>query len=322
MTEAPADPSRPAPTLLGLPPEIRRIIYTHLLVTADPLGIAPAPIPAPSTPPPTPTSTTSTPHPTIRPFQLSSQLLRVSRLTHTEALPILYSNTFDLASRSALHLLTHAIPASNFALITALTLDWDSLQDFSFQLAKPDFLACLRSLRTIDLSNWRSRVHAASSPFLWRDVRAYERSLCIASQAIVTKTPCLRVVAERRYAPPRMGRGALVRLQNLERAKRGRQQQQLLLAAETGSGSASAEAALARGFGFDASGIDVTETTKQGTMGQPPTTTRIKWRFLETQAQMWKEEVRVDIDAEVELLTARGSAEEEQGARQMALDPS
>ncbi|KAK4192923.1 hypothetical protein QBC35DRAFT_547049 [Podospora australis] len=94
----PEDPTtKPKPTFLTIPPEIRLQIYTYLL-TIPPSPPAPAPIyrsPSPpiSSSPPSPSSSPSSPPKS----SFAPAILLTSRLIHHESLPLLYQlNTFPV----------------------------------------------------------------------------------------------------------------------------------------------------------------------------------------------------------------------------------
>ena len=50
------------------------------------------------------------------------------------------------------------------------------------------------------------------------------------------------------------------------------------------------------------------------------TTSRIKWRFLASESQLWEEETIVDLNADLAMLAAK-SGDENEGSVQSALDP-
>lgn len=247
----------------------------------------------------------------------------MSRLTHAEAHPLLYSsNAFDVSARSALYALTTTLPPLIFTQITSLILDWDTLQDFSFQLAKPSFVALLASLTTLSLANWRTRVLQSQSAFLWRGVKAHERSICTAGLLIVERAPRLRLVAERRWVRHLGGRSRELMRRNLLRAEA-----EGAVHAIPGLGVAPppppspADGAIAASAGGASSG-GPSGGVEAGTLKKPEeqATTRIKWRFLASESQMWEDETVVDLQAEVAALTGKGTGADAEGPRQMALD--
>ena len=261
--------------------------------------------------------------------ELSAQLLAVHPTIHTEALPHLYGhNTFDIAARSSLRLLTSTISPASFSQITALMIDFDTLQDFSFQLAKPTFTILLTSLCSLETKHWRNRVSPHGSAFLWRDVKSYERSLCLAAQAILQKAPNLSIVVQREWTRPTQSRSEAISRKNRQRAEaassnvmRGISSEALAMLNtnvitdmyRTTSGG-NRDPALPSGAGTDTN-------LPNPVQRESATTVRVKWRFLAERAQMGEDEAEVDIDAEVALLTGAGKGWEDEGARQMALDP-
>ena len=138
-------------------------------------------------------------------------------------------------------------------------------------------------LHELSLAHWRTRVLGGSS-FLQRDVKAYERSICQSALAIITKSSKLRIVAQRSWARPKLLQPATYHLN---------------------PGNAKAAAA-------------VDESMKR--QQQTSSSIRIKWRFLADEGQMWKDEMVIDLEGEVALLTAGGVAKDE-GPVQTALDP-
>ena len=97
-------------------------------------------------------------------------------------------------------------------------LDWDSLLDFSFMLARPDFVRTTAGLEVIDMATWRMRVTGGSG-FLWRDVRSSERSMCEAALGICQKSRRLRVVAQRVWDRVKEGLGGERVMRKTERIK-------------------------------------------------------------------------------------------------------
>ena len=193
-------PTRSSASLLTIPAEIRLKIYS-LLFMHNTLKVEAQPNTNPID-----YSDLSTEYDTtlsMKPVALSSQLLRVNKQLHSEATPLLYSsNTFDCSARSGTELLIASLTPPSFTLITSLMLDWDQLLDFSFSLAKPSFTNLTSSLTILSLAHWRTRVLGGSS-FLWRDVKAYERSVCQSAHAIITKSTQLRIVAQRPWVRPK-----------------------------------------------------------------------------------------------------------------------
>lgn len=212
--------------------------------------------------------------------------------------------------------MTTTLPPPLFTQITSLTLDWDALQDFSFQLAKPSFVALLSSLTTLSLANWRTRVLQSQSAFLWRDAKAYERSLCAAGQLIVERAPRLRIVAERRWVRTLGGRSRELMRRNLLRAEA-----EAAVHAIPGLAVAAAAVTAAAGpSSAEPSGETGAPVAKKPE--EQAATTRIKWRFLASESQMAEDEEVTDLQAEVAALSAKGGGlADDEGPRQMALDP-
>lgn len=207
-THHPADATA---SFLSIPEELRILIYTHLFTSDKPIKIE--------------LDNTFTfveyafraPPSDCRGFSncvfripahvhpLSSQILSTSKQIHHEALNLLYSlNAFDCTTRDGIKLLLSSIPPRNFAQITSLVIDWDQLLDFSFQLAKPEFVNLTSNLTSLTMAHWRTRVLGGSS-MLWRDVKAYERTLMQAAIAVTQKSANLNCVAQREVSPPPLG---------------------------------------------------------------------------------------------------------------------
>jgi hypothetical protein len=201
-----------AASFLSIPEELRILIYTHLFTSDKPIKIEPDNsftfVEYAFRAPPSESRGFSTcvfrvpAH--IHP--LSSQILSTSKQIHHEALDLLYSlNAFDCTTRDGIKLLLSSIPPRNFANITSLVIDWDQLLDFSFQLAKPDFVSLTSNLTSLTMAHWRTRVLGGSS-MLWRDVKAYERTLMQAAIAVTQKSANLNCVAQHhwvsKYAQP------------------------------------------------------------------------------------------------------------------------
>lgn len=230
---------------------------------------------------------------------LSSQLLLTNKLIHAEALPVLYStNTFDCTLREGVMLLSVSIPAQNFSLITSLVIDWDQLMDFSFQLAKPSFVALTGNLTTLTMAHWRTRVLGGSS-FLWRDVKSFERTLMQSALAICEKSAKLGFVTQHHWvsksAQPQKRRPPTQswHLPPIAWAKLERERENQ----RTESGPSN------------------------GDTSRTSSTSRIKWRFLASESQMWPNETQMDLEAELALLNTSASGDADEGSVQSALDP-
>jgi hypothetical protein len=192
--------------LLQLPAEIRLKIYAHLFQHFEAIKIEPA----------NPEQQTSFDGPEddrngddpksnewlLRrptPSGLSTQVLRVCRQVHREALPVLYgANPFDCSAREGVPLLLHNVGADNLGRVRRLVLDWEQLQEFAWSLAKPEMQSATNGLEVIEMATWRMRVLGGTS-WLWRDVKAYERQICQAALDITNKHPNLRAVLQKSF---------------------------------------------------------------------------------------------------------------------------
>lgn len=314
------------PAILSIPSEIRALIYSHLLRAASPLAIVPI----------ASDSAQSSAQAAVLSRNLSAQLLAAHSVFYEEALPILYGhNSFDISSRSAPSLLTSSPSSSNFSLIHSLILDWDQLQDFSFQLAKPSFRDLMTSLSVLETKHWRSRVNAQESAYLWRDVRSYERSICTAARAIVHKAPRLRIVAQREFVRPTTSRAEEIRRRNAERAAQQQQEETVptMSATATPAGISAVtdvqpspsqpNLPILSVSSLSSTPEAAMDSSHPSAQSDKPATMRVKWRFLAGVSQLHANESPVDIEGEVLALTLRtGNVnDEELGARQMALDP-
>lgn len=135
----------------------------------------------------------------ITPHPRSSQLLRVCRQFHIEASPFLYSlRTFDLTARESGKLLLHNIGPECFSKIRYISLDWDALQTFAWDLSKDDCRRGMAGLRCIQIASWRIR-HMYGTSVRWRNVKSYERTTLQAASQIIEKHNHLKVLTEEPY---------------------------------------------------------------------------------------------------------------------------
>lgn len=132
----------------------------------------------------------------MQPHDLNSQVLRVSRQVHAEALPFLYSRRiFDVTARDTLKILMHNTGPKNFSYIKQIIIDWDELEQFAWNLKKPEYRAGLSGLSCVQIATWRHR-HMHGTSVQWRSVKGRERSLLQAALEIVEQHEQLNVLAE------------------------------------------------------------------------------------------------------------------------------
>ena len=230
---------------------------------------------------------------------LSSQLLRVNKQVCSEASPILYSqNVFDCTARDGIKLLLGSIPESHFTNITSLIIDWDQLLDFSFQMAKPEFVALTSNLTCLTMAHWRTRVLGGSS-MLWRDVKAYERTVVQSALAITEKSEKLNIVTQHHWV--------------------GRHGQAQVATRKSGGPVSVIFGQHVRADGKKAESQEQVQSKAQEQM-QAKSSIRIKWRFLASENMMWKTEDIVDLRTELDILNVKVEGEGE-GNVQMAIDP-
>lgn len=135
----------------------------------------------------------------ITPYALSSQSLRVNKQFYAEALPFLYSlRIFDLTARESSKLLLHNIGTKSFSHIRHVVIEWDTLQNFAWDLGKDDYRDGMAGLRCIELATWRIR-HMQGTSVRWRNVKSYERMSVQAASDIISKHANIRVLAEQYY---------------------------------------------------------------------------------------------------------------------------
>lgn len=167
-------------------------------------------------------------------------------------------------------------------------------------------------------------------------MKAYERSICTASQAILETAPGLNVLGQREWERRGKGSGVpgkgkvLSRSEEIVRRNRERAEREAVAAAVAAAAAGEVEGSVGSvaGEGGGSGGGEDHAGTGPATQQQPAqprrgsaATMRVKWRFLASTAQLGADETVVDIDAEVAALTSLSGREEEWGARQMALDP-
>ena len=132
----------------------------------------------------------------MTPQSMSSQLLRVNRQIHSEALPFLYSQRiFDLTARDTLKILMRNVGPTNFSNIKHVTIEWDELQQFAWELKKPEYILGLSGLNCVQLATWRHR-HMYGTSVQWRSVKDGERTLLQAALEITEKHENLNILAE------------------------------------------------------------------------------------------------------------------------------
>lgn len=147
------------------------------------------------------------------------------------------------------------------------------------------------------------------------------------------------------WSRPQRSRGQEIARRNAERAARQAEEAAFLAVDAANAASAAGDTASENTTNFDnegnQSGVPAASSpppppaAPPSAQHSPPpsqpserrssaTTTRVKWRFLASPAQMLPNETEVDIRAEVAIFTAKGpkgEQAEDEGARQMALDP-
>lgn len=132
----------------------------------------------------------------MTPQLMSSQLLRVNRQLHSEALPFLYSQRiFDLTARDTLKILMHNVGPKNFGNIKHIIIDWDELEKFAWELKKPEYILGLSGLNCVQIATWRHR-HMYGTSVQWRSVKGRERTLLQAALEITEKHENLNILAE------------------------------------------------------------------------------------------------------------------------------
>ena len=294
-----------APSLLTIPPELRLKIFSHLF-TYQTLKLEVQS---------NDSDDESTPPLRIADQNLSSQLLACNKQLYTEASTLLYSsNLFDCSySRSSFHVLTSTVTLSNSSLIQYLALDWDYLLDFSFQLAKPHSRELTSSLIELSLAHWRTRVLGGSG-FLWRDVKASERSICQAASAIIQKSNKLRLVTQKSWIKPKRQASIQVYFDpDKTRAAIGQSDPPPILPVNSANTVAQTAAS-------NENVLPISNSNSAHPQDQQ-WTIRVKWRFLANESQMEPDETIVDVEKELAELTKGGVAKDE-GSVQMALDPA
>lgn len=183
---------------LTIPLEIRQIVYSLVFDTPTCIAVEAEPWPAPAQDkePKTTSWSAEDEYWAIRPYSLSSQLLRTCHQIRKEALPHLYSlRTFDLSAREALKLFLHNIGPQNFALIRHIVIDWDFLQDFGWALSKDEYKLATSGLELVEIKSLRQR-HLWGTSIQWRNVKNNERWLCQAALDICQKHYRLKILAE------------------------------------------------------------------------------------------------------------------------------
>lgn len=190
----------PPLTLLTIPLEIRVLIYGILFSPSEHIAVTAAPQYEDeearfrltnST-----TWSTESGSWAMTPRPLSSQLLRVSQQLYAEALPFLYSRRiFDLTARDTLKILLHNIGPRSFASIKRIVIEWDELEQFAWDLKKPEYIEALSGLSCIQIATWRHR-HMYGTSTQWRSVKGRERTLLQAALEVTDKHARLKILAE------------------------------------------------------------------------------------------------------------------------------
>lgn len=128
--------------------------------------------------------------------RFSSQLFRCCSALYIEATPYLYThNTFNFSQRESYKVFLAAVGARTCALIRKIYLDWESLIEFSWSLAKDEYQYGSGGLQEIQLLHWRVRHVEGQAGTRNASVRSYERQLCQCAADIVARHRVLRVVA-------------------------------------------------------------------------------------------------------------------------------
>lgn len=128
--------------------------------------------------------------------RFSSQLFRCCSRLYAEATPFLYThNTYNFSQRESYKVFLAATGARTCALIRKISLDWESLIEFSWGLAKDEYQLGSGGLQEIQLLHWRVRHVEGQAGTRNASVRSYERQLCQCAADIVARHRGLRVVA-------------------------------------------------------------------------------------------------------------------------------
>lgn len=195
--------SRKPSNFLTIPVELRELVYDVVFQPATLIRIAAAPQRQYEYNPSTESDSTTWPADfeswAITHHPRSSQLLCVCSQVYAEALPFLYSfRSFDLTARESPKLLLHNITSHCFSHIRHITIEWEALQSFAWDLSKDDYRLGMAGLRCIQLANYRIR-HLHGPGVRWRNVRSLERTMLQAAFDITEKHELLKVVAEEQY---------------------------------------------------------------------------------------------------------------------------
>jgi hypothetical protein len=248
--------NRETASILTIPEELRRMIYLYLFQSQHSIKVEPAMFGGRlgfDGPPDDDGSLVNYFRMPAHSHPLSAQLLRANKVFMREGTSVLYSiNTFDCTTRDGVRLLSSSLNVDGFTQLTSIVLDWHQLLDFSFQLAKPEFVEKTRNLSEISLAYWRTRILGGSS-MLWASVKSNESTVIRAALAICEKSKKLKYVAQHGWV------------------QRSRPSKSCII-------------------------------VPLHARGPSGTTTRVKWRFLAHDSQMWPTERKVDLLAELERL--------------------
>lgn len=187
-------------TLLTIPLELREIVYDLLFTPSQQISVIAAPRHEDEEDLQRSNNSTTWSVESgswaMAPRLLSSQLLRVNRQLHAEALPFLYSRRmFDVTARDTLKILMHNTGPKNFSYIKNILIDWEELEQFAWNLKKPEYRTSLSGLNCVQIATWRHR-HMFGTSVQWRSVKGRERSLLQAASEIVDQHQHLSILAE------------------------------------------------------------------------------------------------------------------------------